>query len=255
MTEKTEIKQQTSHSDGSTQIGVQNNYQGLTATDAFQMACQMFRENYPKLKEDVIDELNQIVIEKLKNTPPQNIVSPSPRIAVPAIQNATLTEETPVRELYAELLAKSMNTTTKNGVHPGFVEIIKQLCSDEAKILRYLKTHSTIPTITIRYENDQEEGIDIIKKFSNIGFTCGCERPFYIGQYFDNLIRLGLVNDADAMSSLINKELYEPLKKHPYVLELLEKASNTPNYNKGKIKESYIELTDYGIAFCNSCIC
>ncbi len=255
MTETIEIKQQATRSEGSTQIGVQNNYQGLTATDAFQMACQMFQEYYPRLREDVVNELTDAVVNKLQSVPPENIEPPSPRIAIPALQNATITEEVTVRDLYAELLAKSMNTSTKDGVHPGFVDIIRQLCSDEAKLLKYLKKNTMVPTIAVKYENAKQEGVYLIKKFSNIGEKSGCERPYEIGKYFDNLIRLGLLKDADEMYSFTNKAVYTPLKNHRFITALMEKRKPSEPNNIVSFKESCVELTDFGRSFCRICIC
>lgn len=35
----------------------------------------------------------------------------------------------------------------------GFVEIIKQMCPDEAKIVKYFKNHKTISTISVRFNS------------------------------------------------------------------------------------------------------
>ena len=123
---------------------------------------------------------------------------------------------------------------------------------DEAKILRYVfLTNEFIPTITVRLENEKGEGVDYIIDFSDIGELAGCERPMDINNYFDNLIRLGLLKKAPFGMSLVNKELYEPLKNHPYILS---KKIVTDIYPEKKIKEEYIELTNYGKLFCQLCV-
>lgn len=217
MSEQMKISQSTGlSSHENTLIGVQNNQYGLTHIQAIEMAFSIFREYYPQLKQDVLNELDYLVKEKLRNVPENNIVSPTPRIAVPALQNASITEEYEIRELYANLLANSMNKVVKDGVHPAYVEIVKQLSPDEAKILCYMRNHTTVPTITLRRENDKGEGIEIIKNFSNIGELSKCEHPFEVNKYFNNLIRLGLL-EGSTLSSLTNKWLYEPLKTHIYV--------------------------------------
>ena len=108
-----------------TLIGVQNNQYGLTHMQAIEMAFSIFKEYYPQLKKDVLEELNGMVKEKLSSVPEENIVPPTPRIAVPTLQNASITEEVDIRELYANLLANSMNKVVKDGIHPAYVEIIK----------------------------------------------------------------------------------------------------------------------------------
>ena len=255
MDENMNISQNTSFgSRENTLIGVQNNQYGLSHTQAIEMAFSIFKEYYPQLKQDVLDELNHLVKEKLSNVPQENIVSPTPRIAVPTLQNASITEEPDIRELYANLLSNSMNSVVKNGVHPAYVEIIKQLSPDEAKILSYMRTHSRIPTITLRRENDQGEGVEIVKNFSNIGELSACEHPFEINKYFDNLVRLGLL-ETSTLASLTNKTLYEPLKTHTYIKPYLEESYlNQTKYNLPRFTEGYISLTDFGEAFCKICL-
>lgn len=253
MNDKTEINQNAGlGSHGNTFIAEQ--YIGLSVADATHMAFSMFREYYPQLREELLSDLRKMLEEKLKNIPSENIVPPSPRIAVPTLQNASITEDIEIRELYAQLLANSMNETMKDGIHPGFVEIIKQLSPDEAKILRYMSSNTIIPTITLRCVNEKEEGYDVVKNFSNVGELAKCEYPFEVGKYFDNLIRLGLLKNA-MLASLTNKSLYEPLKTHSYIVEKSRAASaQNGEYNHADIKESYMELTDYGELFCTICI-
>lgn len=254
MTEKAEIKQISTLGSKGTQIGIQNVKLGLSPTDAVQMALQIFHDYYPQLKNEVLEEIQQTVSNKLKNVPPENITSPNPRIALPTIQNACITPEKEIRELYEELLYNSMNSAVKKGVHPGFVEIIKQLCPDEAKILTYFKAHPRIPIVSLWFAKDGGGAIQQVKKLSNVGELTECEYPNNISSYFDNLSRLGLLN-INENSPMHNKSLYEPLKKHPLIID----NSNNPllsafGFNTSRILEGYVELTDFGKTFCNICI-
>lgn len=213
-------------------------------------------EKWVLQREYNIEETKKLLEEKLKNVPPELIQPPEAHIAVPALQYISYCmDNEELRNMYANLLANSMNEVVKNGVHPGFVEIIKQLCPDEAKILRYFSIHTVIPTITLRYENEKSEGIDVVKNFSNAGELAQCENPFEINKYFNNLIRLGLLESSQALSSLVDKKLYEPLKNHRYIQawtdeSVLQKSA----YKKVSFKESYMSLTDYGKSFCSICL-
>lgn len=203
-----------------------------------------------------IEETRKLLEEKLKNVSPEHIESPEAYIAVPAIKYISYCmDNEELREMYANLLANSMNKVVKNGVHPGFVEIIKQLCPDEAKILRYLSSHNTIPVITLRYENDNNEGFDVIKNFSNIGELTNCEKPFEVNTYFNNLIRLGLLEISPTFSYLTDENQYEPLKNHSYIQSRLdETVIQKTGMKKSRFREQYMELTDYGKSFCSICI-
>ena len=156
-------------------------------------------------KEYNIAETKKLLEEKLKNVKPENIEPPEAHVAVPALQYLSYCmDNEELRDMYANLLANSMNSVVKKGVHPGFVEIIKQLSPDEAKVMKYFSTQNTVPTITVRYQLKSGGGIDIVKNFSDVGEKTGCERPLDINMYFDNLIRLGLLKSSAGISSLTN---------------------------------------------------
>ncbi len=202
-----------------------------------------------------IAETKKLLEKQLENTPPELIQPPEAHIAVPALQYISYCmDNEELRDMYANLLANSMNEVVKNGVHPSFVEIIKQLCPDEAKILKHMSQRTTIPTITLRLQNTNGGGTNIYKDFSDVGYTANCEFPSDINKYFNNLFRLGLISTAGELSSLVNKDLYEPLKNHPYVLQLCESIiRQRSEYNIVK-EESFVYLTSFGKSFCDICL-
>ena len=55
-----------------------------------------------------------------------------------------------LRELYANLLATSIDSITAHEAHPAFVEIIRQLTPDEARIVKYIFERMYLPIITVR---------------------------------------------------------------------------------------------------------
>jgi len=213
-------------------------------------------EQWISQKEYNIEKTKKLLEKKLENISPDLIESPEPHIAVPALQYISYCmDNEELRDMYANLLANSMNKFVKNGVHPGFVEIIKQLTPDEAKILRYINIHNTIPTLTLRYENDNGGGINIINNFSNIGEIAKCEHPYETAKYFDNLARLGLIIDHNGLSTLTDKSKYELLKNHKMILS---KATNelaiANGYKKFTFSESMINISAFGMSFCSICL-
>lgn len=236
-------------------IAQQNVNEGLSINEAVDIAFRLFHEYYPQLKKEALADVRKWLDTYLQTVLPQDIAPPSSRIAVPALQNASITEEPEIRQMYAALLANSMNKVVKNGVHPGFVEIIKQLCPDEAKILRYMATNPVIPIITLRMQDEKGEGYDLLKRFSDIGERASCENPYEINKYFDNLIRLGILETPGELSSLANKSLYDVLKNHSYIAGFkIPLEYINPELYKTKFQESFIKITDYGNAFCKICL-
>lgn len=206
-------------------------------------------------REYSVAETKKLLEEKLKNVPVDQIQPPEAYIAVPALQYISYCmDNNELRDMYANLLANSMTSVVRNGVHPGFVEIIKQLCPDEAKILKYLSDHGNIPIITLRCKDKEGLGYDVVKNFSNIGELAECEETLDVSKYFDNLMRLGLLRSSE-FSFQLSDELYAPLKNHRYILSHINDiTSRKSGYNKVGVKKGYMEITDFGSAFCEICL-
>ena len=106
------------------------------------------------------DKIIKLLEKKLEKVSPEQIETPEPYIAVPALQYISYCMDNhELRDMYANLLASSMNKFIKNDVHPGYIEIIKQLCPDEAKILKYIAEKINIPTISLYYGSHINGGV------------------------------------------------------------------------------------------------
>ena len=180
-----------------------------------------------------LEATKQVLAEKLKNISEGKIIEPEPYVAVPALQQLSYSLDSEVlRELYANLLVSSMNIDTKEMVHPSFVDIIRQLLPDEARLLKtiYLNNEediivenpnaeSPIPKLVEFFENTNEISTSPIIQDNPKGYSF----------YLDNLRRLRLIET-------------EPVfPENPYSKEASEKYSQ-------------IRLTEYGILFCDICI-
>ena len=125
------ILQTTAMGSNNSQVGLQYNHEehhhhGLSIVDATTMAMEIFRQYYPQLQKESLESLRIMLDEELTRRAPEQINPPSARVAVPALQGASISEEEDVRKLYAKLLASSMDSTCKH-VHPAFARIIDQM--------------------------------------------------------------------------------------------------------------------------------
>ncbi len=208
-------------------------------------------------REYSVEKTKKLLEIKLASIEPENIVSPSPHVAVPALQYISYCmDNEELRDMYANLLANAMNKVVRNGVHPSFVEIIKQLCPDEARILRYIAQQEGFPLLGIRYENPStSDGFDIMKHFSDIGYKTNCEYPQDFPKYLDNLVRLGLV-ELEMIRSLTFKEFYQPLKEHTDFKKLLVVPENYTKVGYVYPREipHFGVITRFGKDFCRICI-
>lgn len=199
-------------------------------------------------REYAIKETTKLLEEKLKDTPINNLVSPEPYIAIPALQAISYSfDSIEIRNLYANLLATSMKKTSKFKVHPSYVEIIKQINPDEAKIIRHICNKSHLPIINITAKYLKENGERIIRKhYSSIDKILGIEHKEKIPEYIDNLDRLKII-DLTYQQWYTNDNLY---------LEIETNAKNIYQIPKDctfKSGKGTSELSDFGKGFCEVC--
>lgn len=205
-------------------------------------------------------ETARLLVKKLENVPPEQIETPDPHIAVPALQYISYCMDNhELREMYANLLASSMNKVVKNGVHPGYVEIIKQLCPDEAKILRHIAKEEKIPTISVYYCKSSGGNIRVVKDFSNVGYLTMCENPQDICKYLSNLLRLGLIEIPDsslfAHYPLEDEQLYVLLEQHPYIQSFINTVNVVEDIKfTSEFITNHASITNYGKGFCAICL-
>jgi len=91
------------------------------AVDAALGPLKLLVWGYDKIEEFLIKPLS----EKLKNVPEENIKTPPTYLAGPAIEALRFSgHNEELRELYANLLATSMDKDSVDKAHPGYVDII-----------------------------------------------------------------------------------------------------------------------------------
>lgn len=205
---------------------------------------------YDQIKEFVDNK----VTEKLQNVPEENIVTPPPHVAGPALESLRYTGSiNELKELYANLLASSMDSATTKDAHPSFVEIIKQLSSDEAKLLTALISKEQEPAVTIRNNRkDNSGGRDQFRNFTVLGEKVGVQDFSRIPNYLDNLCRLGLLK-IPASYVLVGENIYKHLDEHPVVKSIIE-SINKDDSRKSDLVHKTIMVTGLGRQFINTCV-
>src|SRR5207249_1471573 len=72
-------------------------------------------------------------------------------IAAPAVEAARFKSEEPdLQEMFANLLATAIDQRVRGRALPAFIEVLKQLTSDEAKLLKKIETGLAVPIVHIR---------------------------------------------------------------------------------------------------------
>ena len=202
--------------------------------------------------EYAIKETEMLLAEKLKHIPEEKIVEPEPYVAVPALQQLSYSlDSEELRELYANLLASSMNIDTKSDVHPAFVDIIKQLAPDEARLLNFLCENGGQPLIDVHQKLTKEKGYILkIQNFTNIAKSV-CVSPQNIYSYINNLERLMLIEIPSSVWLSDDVE-YEALENEPAIQDI--KSEIIIQGDKVHIAKKVMRMTKFGEAFCEICI-
>lgn len=209
--------------------------------------------------EKIEKEFKKDLEVKLNDVPEENIVTPNPRVAGPLIESLKYTaQEDELREMYTNLLASSMNKNKNEDVHPSFVEIIKQLLPDEAKLIREISDYDVgtrgihaLLGIKILLGDKQGEIIHF-SKFCKFYNSKTIENKPKIPLYLENLERLKLI-EIPTGRSLTEKDIYyKPLENHALIIQELENLS--AQGKKTKFENGYLQLTEFGKSFVKVCI-
>lgn len=195
------------------------------------------------------------VSERLIKIPIENIQSPDPSVAGPLLESLRYTgHNNNLSEMYANLLASSMDSETAKNAHPGFVDIIRNISSDEAKILSYLFKNNFIPIIDIRNESKIDgSGVILVEMISTIGDYSSCDHKDLIPAYFINLNRLGLIR-YDKGSYLASIEAYKEILEDENVIKIINSIDKLSEDKHSKVVKYYAEITPLGQQFGDACI-
>lgn len=203
--------------------------------------------------EESLKRTAEALKDKASRIPADRQCEPEPNIAVPAIIQISYSYDCDeLREMYANLLATSMDSKEKSWVHPGFVSIIQQLTPDEAKLLASLppNQYSLSPVIDLRRITDGEEGFETLFRNFNLLGEGVCDCPEMSPTYLENLARLKLVEIPDDMC-LVDESRYEALSTSEVVTEARECL---PPGARLDIHKKAMYLTNYGLSFIRCCI-
>lgn len=198
--------------------------------------------------------LDTKLASKLKDVPPEDIIPPKPNVAGPAIEALRYTgHEESLSDMYANLLASAMNKNTAEGAHPAFVEVIKQLTPDEAKLMALFLKDEPFQVLSVRAElKTGNGGITIAHNLSLFGERASLEVKALIPSYLDNLNRLGLIYIHNR-DSYTDPGMYDELEASELVQHHKSLADARLDRTSSFVR-GYVRLTDLGEQFGKVCV-
>lgn len=196
------------------------------------------------------------VSKKLADTPVENICTPDPAVAGPALESLRYTgHKESLSELYANLLASAMDKETARTAHPGFVEIIRNMSSDEARLLEYIIKADVAPLVDIKRVFTKTQGeLKVQELISTLGSDAGCEHRDLTSSYLINLERLGLI-EIPRDSFLTKPDAYDRIINDPPVKAIIDELNkNGGDESKGDLNKYYVRGTVFGKQFYRACV-
>ncbi len=191
---------------------------------------------------------------KIEKIPQESLVAPPEMLSFSALQYMALSIDEPdLRELYANLLATSMDARAAHTALPSFVEVIKQLSPDEAKLFKYMGTGAPLPVISL-WPVGESSGRYVLEYFSLLGESAQCDHPDVAPVYIANLCRLNLVvvpNDI----CYKNAEAYKALEADPRIRELCTRNGHeTWQSWMPWVDYRMVQITPFGAQFHAVCL-
>jgi len=200
---------------------------------------------FDKAREYFAKRFQSDLSEKVSTIPAEHIVEPKASIAGPALQGLAFThEEVNLKEMYLSLLATAMDGRISAQAHPAFVEIIKQLASEESALLRdVLRSSTPIPIAEFRFTTAGDGGwVTVARHVLNVITQPGGnpEETPRLSAMVDNWVRLGLV-EVDYLNHLVAEKAYSWVDGRPeYVAcrSRYEAEGRTMNFQKGILRRT-----------------
>lgn len=202
-----------------------------------------------------VDRIEQPLLAKLSAIPTEKMQTAPTYIAVPVLDATRSSDNVEaLQNLYANILARAMNKDTAPLVHPSFVDIIKIMTPDEARLLRLFVHNDSIPFINIikRFNKESsafslvlENHIQITES-ENIKIDIQGNLPLY----FNNFVRIGLLSSPDGYS--LERDKYVKLESAPYVQKIKVEIENEGNIFE--TQRRFYKLTSFGKEFVQTAI-
>ena len=201
-------------------------------------------------REHHVARTKELLAQNLENVEPEKIVPPEPYVAVPALTALSYSMDSEeLRKMYANLLAKSIYKDTKNDVHPGFTEIIKNLSPLDCLIFNSIMSKPTqeIGCYEIRLGKTEKTSYHVFSPYL-IEFTFGSLKN--TATSIDNLIRNKLISAEDF--HYYDDNMYAPIRENPDYKSIMSIKINDSENKIFPYKMS-IKSTSLGRAFYDVC--
>lgn len=201
-------------------------------------------------KEDIEREIAKI--------PADQLIEPQINIVGPALEAAKYyIEYADIREMFAKLIAASMNEQEFRNSHPSYVEVIKQFSPMDAKVIKFLNENYGKVGSGIIAGRTGGGSLDLVKNFFPFPDINENNYEDYTLS-IDNLVRLGLIT-INEFEHFIDVTRYNLLEQHKLLEYFRNEQTEAIKERVGQevtvgLKKTSWSLTQFGKNFCKCCL-
>ncbi|WP_312093809.1 DUF4393 domain-containing protein [Niallia sp.] len=202
---------------------------------------------------------------KLDSIDSSEIGSVPPEIGVPILEELTRITNEELTEMYINLLVNASSVENSRYAHPSFLNVLKNLSADEAKIIQFLMVNSVenIFPIYVRYQKVRRSNgamIPLTDNINDINRLIELSFPDNNNFYINNLISMGIIEARD-LYYRFDEERYikfeESIKEIKEGAEQIMQKMLEDEHKKGDLGNAselnsiwgHFKVTDYGNEF------
>lgn len=204
-----------------------------------------------------LEEFEHSIAKKIHAIPPKDLMEPDFHVIGPVIESSKyyFTEET-IREMFANLVAASMNKSASTLIHASFVEMIKQMNPQDATLLREFRKTISINVVEYYLRNRDHTTIGMFSPlYVLIELDPSGEKTDELSRSVDNLQRLGLC--VLSMSNCIPRGFDRNIVYNHPSFKKLESTQSHIEHTETPIVDFHfyqLFLTSLGRAFLSVCL-
>lgn len=138
-----------------------------------------------------------LVRKKMAQISEENIVGPPVEVGVEIMEHLTKVQDEGLANMFATLLANSCNAATQAEVHPRFVHVLRQISSDEAKLISQIQKDNraliVFTSLTVIPMGSEEDIVG--RHLFDLPYILDykIQFPGAAELYYENLISLGIL--------------------------------------------------------------
>jgi len=207
---------------------------------------------YERIKEVLL----RAVEDRIHAIPNDRLEPPPLRIAGPTIEAMKFcVDDMDLVDLFANLLVTSMDQSRKTMAFPAFIEIIKQLSPDEARILKYLAESNTSNLASLRIHVPNANGYTIAaRNVTALPIRVRLDAPKNCQSYVDNMQRLRLIEHMGIqfLSGPSGQAAYEEIEAWDDFKRIVAKIE--ADRGKCELHREGFAVSEFGLAFLAACV-